>query len=199
MKAASPHLKSIIQFALDTGLRLQEILTLQTDDVDFRQEVIRIRPEVNKSGKHDFVPLLPRPKELISNLKAANGGRTSFVFNYLDPHTNKLRPIRSIQHAFQTACRKAGIVGLQFRDLRRTFSTRLHEQGLDPLIIQRLLRHSSPRISAEVYIQSSMRMMKEALKKISPREEKPPNLEQIWNTRRTKKNKQSLNPWFSMN
>ncbi len=177
VKVASPHLKSIIQFALDTGLRLQEILTLQTEDVDFGQEVIRIRPEVNKSGKHDFIPLLPRPKELISNLKAANGGRTSFVFNYLDPHTNELRPIRSIQHAFQTACRKAGITGLQFRDLRRTFSTRLHEKGLGLLIIQRLLRHSSPRISAEVYIQTSMRMMKEALEKISSREEKPANLE----------------------
>ena len=199
VKVASPHLKSIIQFALDTGLRLQEILTLQTEDVDFGQEVIRIRPEVNKSGKHDFIPLLPRPKELISNLKAANGGRTSFVFNYLDPHTNELRPIRSIQHAFQTACRKAGITGLQFRDLRRTFSTRLHEKGLDLLIIQRLLRHSSPRISAEVYIQTSMRMMKEALEKISSREEKPANLEQIWNMGRMEKDKQLLNPWFSVN
>lgn len=134
-------------------------------------------PYCDKSGKHDFIPLLPRPKELISNLKAANGGRTSFVFNYLDPHTNELRPIRSIQHAFQTACRKAGITGLQFRDLRRTFSTRLHEKGLGLLIIQRLLRHSSRRISAEVYIQTSMRMMKEALEKISSREEKPANLE----------------------
>ena len=199
LKVASPHLKSIIQFALDTGLRLQEILTLQTEDVDFGQEVIRIRPEVNKSGKHDFIPLLPRPKELISNLKAANGGRTSFVFNYLDPHTNELRPIRSIQHAFQTACRKAGITGLQFRDLRRTFSTRLHEKGLDLLIIQRLLRHSSPRISAEVYIQTSMRMMKEALEKISSREEKPASLEQIWNMGRMEKDKQLLNPWFSVN
>jgi len=42
-------------------------------------------------------------------------------------------------------------------------------------------------------------MMKEALEKISPREEKPANLAQIWSMGRTEKDKQILNPWFSVN
>ena len=179
--AAAPHLKPIIRFALETGMRRQEILTLEIADVDFAQDVIRIRPEVNKSGKLDLIPLLPHVKELVRRLITENAESTKFVFNYLDPHTNELRPVLSIQHAFRTACRKARVSNLQFRDLRRTFSTRLHEKGLDPLIIQRLLRHSSFKISEEVYIQSSLRMMKEALEKASQVAEKPANVVQIRN------------------
>jgi len=76
-----------------------------------------------------------------------------------------LRPVWSIEHAFQAACRRAKIENLQFRDPGRTYGTRLHAKGIDPLIIQRLLRHSTFRISEQVEIQSSIRMMKEAVNK----------------------------------
>jgi integrase len=139
---------------------------------------------------------------LVSRLLEENTGRTEYVFNYLDNRTGKLRPVQSIEHAFQAACRRAKIEELQFRDLRRTYGTRLHEKGVDPLIIQRLLRHSSFRISEQVYVQSSLRMMKDAVnKKAVKAEEGGPGekLEQNWNAKSLKGDSLPVNPLLSRN
>ncbi|HUU36914.1 MAG TPA: tyrosine-type recombinase/integrase [Candidatus Desulfaltia sp.] len=202
MQEAAPHLKAIMRMAVETGMRKQEILKLKIEDVDFSQEVIRIRPENNKAGKLDIIPLPHSMKELIKKLIEENAGRTVYVFNYYDSRTGKLRPVESIEHAFQAACRRAKIKDLQFRDLRRTYGTRLHEKGVDPLIIQRLLRHSSFRISEQVYIQSSMKMMKEAVNgtgKKTKDETIPEKLEQNWNNEGLEKAGILVSPWLSRN
>jgi integrase len=202
MDEAAPHLKAVIQMALQTGMRLQEILKLKTEDLDFAQEVITIRPENNKTGKLDIIPLPHSIRSLVNRLIEENAGRTEYVFNYLDSRIDTLRPIKSIEHAFQAACRRAKIENLQFRDLRRTYGTRLHEKGVDPLIIQRLLRHSSFRISEQVYIQSSLKMMKDAVnKKAGKAEEGSPGekLEQNWNAQSLKEDSLLVNQLFSRN
>ncbi len=88
------------------------------------------------------------------------------MFNYLDPGTGDYRPITTCRRAFEAARRRAKIEGLEFRDLRRTCATRLHEAGIDPLLIQRFLRHSSFRMTGKVYVQSSMKMMSDAFSKV---------------------------------
>ena len=60
----------------------------------------------------------------------------------------------------------SGIEGLQLRDLRRTCATRLHEAGVDPLIIKRFMRHASSGMTEKVYIHSSLKMMKQALDEV---------------------------------
>jgi len=96
-------------------------------------------------------------------LIAENNGRSPFVFNYEDPRTGEYRPVTTIQRSFRAACRRAGIESMQFRDICRTCSTRLHEAGVDPLLVSRLLRHSSLKISTEVYIPSSLKLFEEDL------------------------------------
>lgn len=203
MKKAAPHLKPIIQIALETGMRLQEILRLRVEDVDFSQDIITIRPDNNKTGKMDLIPLPSSMKDLLRKLIRENGGRTEFVFNYLDPRNGEFRPISSIRHAFQGTCRRADIKNLQFRDLRRTYGTRLHQKGVDPLIIQRLLRHSSFKISEQVYIQSSMKMMKEVLKKVEEKQarkdENITDLEHLWNMKDKVREETPISPFFSVN
>lgn len=203
MNESATHLKPIIQCALLQGMRLQEILQLKVTDVDFEADTITIRPEVNKTGKLDIIPIRNELKSILKNLIADNVGRTLYVFNYLDPRTGEYRPIKSIQHAFQAACRRAGIEDFQFRDLRRSTSTRLHEAGVDLLVISRLLRHSSTKISTEVYIQSSLKMLKEALKKVDKAGVRKVSLlsylEHNWNTEELDKKKTPTISLFSMN
>jgi len=203
LKEVAPHLRPIIQCALQTGMRLQEILKLQKDDLNFSQSLIIIRPENNKTGNRDVIPMSANLKELFKKLLAENNGRTSIVFYYLNPHTKELQPLKDISKPFSTACRRAKIKNLQFRDLRRTCATRLHEKGIDPLIIQRLLRHSSFKISEEVYIQSSLKQMRDAIEKMSEKElKKPENQPPLTHHRPTseeKSKRQDEIPLFSMN
>ena len=46
-------------------------------------------------------------------------------------------------------------------DLRRTFSTRLHDAGVDPIVIEALLAHKQPGVAA-VYNRASFRVAKMA-------------------------------------
>ncbi|MCK4818782.1 site-specific integrase, partial [bacterium] len=166
LKEAALHLRSIIQCALVQAMRLKEILELKLTDVPLEAGTITIRPEVNKTGKEDIIPIRSKMRKIFEQLIAENGGRSGFMFNYLDPRTGEYRPITTCRRAFDAARRRAKIEGLEFRDLRRTCSTRLHEAGVDPLLIQKLLRHSSFRMTGKVYIQSSIQMMKNALNEV---------------------------------
>jgi integrase len=164
LKEAASHLLPIVRCALFQAMRLQEILKLKVTDVAIKAGTITIRPEVNKTGKEDIIPVRSEMNKIFERLIEENGGRSEFMFNYLDPGSGEYRAIKTVKRSFREACRRAGIEGLQFRDLRRTCSTRLHEAGVD-LIIQRFLRHSSFRMTGKVYIQSSMKMMRDAFGK----------------------------------
>ncbi|MCJ7581742.1 MAG: tyrosine-type recombinase/integrase [Candidatus Aminicenantes bacterium] len=166
-------------------MRLKEILRLKISDVDLGSETITIRPENNKTGKLDAIPIRLKMRSIFERLKAENNGRSPFVFNYKDPGTGELRQIRTCQHAFEGARRRAKIKGLEFRDLQRTCATRLHEACVDPLIASRLIRHSSAKISAEVYIQSSMNQMKKAMEEADQEQGKTHPSQPIFGTFRT--------------
>lgn len=49
-----------------------------------------------------------------------------------------------VRRVFRPACELAGLKGLQRRDLRRTFATRLVNAGKPIFDVQRLLGHTSP-------------------------------------------------------
>ncbi len=48
-----------------------------------------------------------------------------------------------MKKGFKAACRRAGIKGLRFHDLRHTFATRLVEKGADTETVRDLLGHHS--------------------------------------------------------
>jgi integrase len=136
LEESSEHLRSIIVVALNTGMRLGEILNLQWNQVDLRNK--RIQVEKTKSGKSRFIPvndvLLKEPQVLRSG-----DGQTPYLFT--NPKTGKA--LATIKTAFNAACRRSGIKGLWFHDLRRTFATRLLQNGVDIITAQNLLGHHS--------------------------------------------------------
>lgn len=199
MSEAAAHLKPIIQCALLQTMRLKEILTLKISDVALGAETITIRPENNKTDKLDVIPIRLKMRPIFERLIAENNGRSPFIFNYKDPGTGGLKPIRSCQHAFEAARRRAKIEGLEFRDLRKTGAQRLYEAGIDPLIVSRLLRHSSSKISAEVYIQSNLKMMKNVLVEADEKTNFPNVLEHLEHETSSRKTEKEVKCLFSRN
>jgi len=130
---ASPKwLQEIILFALNTGLRLNEILDLKWSRVDLTRKTFTILEQKNQ-GK-DTLPLneitLGILKERVKDICA----ETDYVF-----HTRNSTRIasRNRQQAF-SAIKKAGIEKLRFHDLRHTFTTRLVQAGVDIYTVQKL-------------------------------------------------------------
>jgi len=57
LAVASPHLRSMIIAALDTGMRRGEMLALRFDDVDWKRRLIVLRGETTKSRRTRVVPI----------------------------------------------------------------------------------------------------------------------------------------------
>lgn len=110
---------SIIDFALSTAMREQEICTLRRADLDRAQKMIWVRKRKHPTMKmtNDWnVPLLGNSFDIVE----------------CQPVTSKrIFPMRhdTVQHIFAKACASAGIEDLHFHDLRHEGISRLFEMG----------------------------------------------------------------------
>jgi integrase len=129
----APHLRPIVVFALNTGMRRGEILGLRWDQVDPAGKSVLVKR--TKSGRDRSIPLNDAAAGVIKAQRKTSPG--SYVF----PSTKGKEFMRTVDHSFGRACRLAGIVGLRFHDLRHTFATRLIRRGADIITVQALLGH----------------------------------------------------------
>lgn len=138
-QASSSHLRPILTVALHTGMRLGEILGLTWGQVDFKKGLIRV--ERTKSGLSRVIPINSTLHEALRAQKSPDADASLFR----NAKTGK--PLTSVKTAFLAACRRAGIAGLRFHDLRHTFASRLIENGADIITVKELLGHSSVKIT----------------------------------------------------
>ncbi|MCX5687367.1 MAG: site-specific integrase [Candidatus Omnitrophica bacterium] len=132
LNASCNHLKSIIIAALNTGMRLGEILNLKWENVDLEKEIITLTK--TKSGKIRTIPINNKLKEV---LKCAINVNSEYVFC-----DDCGKPIESIKTAFNNALRRSGINKCRFHDTRATFTTRLIENNVNLVTVQNLLGHA---------------------------------------------------------
>ncbi|HEX6127132.1 MAG TPA: site-specific integrase [Pyrinomonadaceae bacterium] len=129
IEADNPHLKALILLGLDSGMRRGEILKLEWNDIDFERGIIKILGTHTKTQKSRFVPMTSRAKAELVTLP--NFGASGRVF-----------PFNDFKRSWATALKIAGIDGLNFHDLRRTFVTRLQTGGVSIGIAAELAGHS---------------------------------------------------------
>ncbi len=133
------HLAPIVVFALNTGMRRSEVLGLRWDQIDAAGKTVRVMR--TKSGRDRIVPLNEAAAGVIkAQRKKSHGGH---VF----PSTKGMEYMKSVAHSFARACRKAGITGMRFHDLRHTFATRLIRKGADIITVQDLLGHHAVTVT----------------------------------------------------
>ena len=133
-----------ILIAVDTGLRLGDICRLEWDSVG--TDVLTVWTD--KSNRRVRVPLTPRAKAALERVPK---GRSQYVF----PKERDLyeRPKRRNYFSvfFVRLSNRAGLAGRVFHDLRHTFCTNHHRQGMATRDIATLAGHSSAK-TTEGYI-----------------------------------------------
>jgi len=142
LTASPAWLKEIVIFAIETGCRRGEILSVEWKDVDLFKRTVTVLGE--KTEERRVIPLTQKALEVLkarerarSNLRPLKG---DFVFTY--PAGKKVN-IYTLRSAFEAAVEKAEMAGFWFHDLRHTFASRLAQSGTDPYTIQRLMGHKS--------------------------------------------------------
>lgn len=139
LNLSNPSLKPIIITALNTGMRKSEILTLKWTNVDLENNLITLEHTNTKSKKIRRIPINSVLRKLLLEQKLKSG-RSEYVF--LSENGTPYKRHDSLNGAFERLCRKAGIEGLRFHDLRHTSATRMIEAGASIVAVSRILGHS---------------------------------------------------------
>lgn len=136
-KALARRYWLMVLFALNTGLRLMEQLSLRRLDVDMGRQMIRVRR--GKGNKSRHVPMNATVKALLEEVLASHEHDLVFAST-----TGTLISKRNLQQrVFRRACEKVGLDDVTWHDLRHTFASRLVEAGVDLYVVKELLGHSS--------------------------------------------------------
>jgi integrase len=142
LAAAAPHLRALIVAALETGARPAELLGLCWRDVQWHLNAILLPADVTKTGVARDLPMTQRLKGLLDLRRHAPDGvehpPDAFVFG-----TDTGERVRGYRAAWTATCAAAGVKGLQFRDLRREFASRLRETpGIADHHVRDMLGHA---------------------------------------------------------
>jgi site-specific recombinase XerD len=131
--------RAIIQTIYSSGIRLQECINLRISDIDSGH--MRIKVEQGK-GKKDRYTILS--KTTLDTLRQyyKHYKPKEYLFNGSRPGTQMA--IRSVQHCFSLALKKAALQGRDYsiHTLRHSFATHLLDSGTDIHTIKELLGHS---------------------------------------------------------
>jgi integrase len=143
LKACPYWLREVVVFALNTGMRLSEILELSWEAVDFSRKTVTVFKSKNKERR--TLPLNGSAIELLKSKAKVRLIKTNLVF--YGPRGHNLLGKRNVSWVFHTVAGRAEISDFRFHDLRHTFATRLIQAGVDLYKVQRLLGHKSPSMT----------------------------------------------------
>lgn len=133
---------SLVKLLLLTGARFGETASATWDQFDLTAGVWTKPSAHTKQRKEHRVPLSAPARQLLAELKAANGS-SAFVFP-----SSRGRPVTTIKKFWGTVCREAEIEGCRIHDLRHSHASILASAGLSLPVIGALLGHTQPGTTA---------------------------------------------------
>ena len=175
LKAAEGSVyQSIYTFAVNTGMRLSEILGLRWSRFDERRAKIKIDCQLamirSKGEKRSLVPtknkktrsfkvaasvvaMLRQQRKIQAEtrLKAGQMWQTEIEDLIFTDEYGRTIPHASVEHEFAEICSKAEITGHRFHDLRHTFATLALQHGADVKTLSEALGHYSVAFTLDVY------------------------------------------------
>jgi integrase len=128
-QAMNPELASIVRIAIETAMRQGEIMGMTWDKVDLKRPTVTL--EDTKNGEKRIVPLTTKAVQILRDLPRNLDGK---VWTYTP---------NGMRASYIKACKRAGIEGLTFHDLRHEATSRLFEKGLNPVQAAAITGHKN--------------------------------------------------------
>jgi integrase len=152
------NLKLFFRIATHTGMKANEVLGLRWSEVNLARKEILLPHYRTKEGKEKVIPLNSFVLELLrERQQECEGMETVFGPGASYPQIGDL---------WRKTCAQAKVVNLHIHDLRHTFSTRLLELGHRETDINKMLGHSSLKMTKR-YIHSTEASRREAVESLA--------------------------------
>jgi integrase len=171
-----------------TGMRINEILGLRWEDIDFKNEIISVANKVEE-GTAGSNPVFGTPKgDKIRRILMTKKIKTELAKQQMEQNivrseagdfwrdfglvftVNNGGPIdrKNLQDRFfNPIIAKLGLPKMRIHDMRHSAGTLLYDLGVPLDIIQEVLGHSSPTITKQLYLHSSIEIQKPAIQQLS--------------------------------
>ncbi len=168
---SEPDLQKMgVLLCLYTGMRLGEICGLRWEDIDFMNQMIKIRRTIQRIGKGNdgtrFLLDTPKTQKSIRDIPVPD-----FLMEYLKEYrcadtaayvltgTVQFVQPRTYQNRFKAYLKESGLPeDFHFHTLRHTFASRAIELGFDPKSLSEILGHASVNITLDRYVHSSIEL-----------------------------------------
>ena len=163
--------RGIFTVANYTGLRRSEILALEWDNVDFDNDMIKVRNKtyhMTKSRKIRDIPMAPQVK-VILNLLRLGFFKNSLVFT----NGRGQRITNNFDRDFEVIMMRAGLMEkdgqppFTLHDFRKTFCTELQRKGVPIKTAQKILGHANLTTTAKYYTGVEEKDLRDAIAKLS--------------------------------
>lgn len=152
--------RPLVMLMVSTGLRYGEAIGLKVGRVDVLAGTLTVLETMHEAGKGEYIFTEPKSEqsrrtvsitpELAAELVplVASKDRDELVFTEPDgqPVTRNFR-----QRVWKRITERAGLTGLRLHDLRHTLAAVLISAGVPLTAVQRLLGHSSIRVTSDMY------------------------------------------------
>ena len=174
--------KFSVLFALMTGLRIGEVCALRVSDISLTERVVTVRETMQRIKNLDgngaktkivftkpksstsarVVPLTNMAYELCKE-RLRKYAMNAFLLTGSETKTIEPRVMQYHIKKYSEAC---GIEDMHFHVLRHTFATRCVEVGFEIKSLSEVLGHSTPRITLERYVHSSLEFKRQNMTKL---------------------------------
>jgi len=133
LNQSSFQMRAILIFAIETGMRLGEILFLTWSDIQHDMAVLK----ETKNNEIRYVPFTKKVIQLLQTLPQNIEDNRVFYF---------WQTVSGFQSSWQRFKRRVGLVDLRFHDLRPEAVSRLFEKGLNHMEVAAISGHKSMQI-----------------------------------------------------
>lgn len=145
LHTSDEDLKDVFMFAVNTGLRQMELITLEWNQIDLENKLLILhnRNNLTKSKRIRSLPLNKVSFEIIER-RFSRSLSKNLVFTYHNEPINQ----QFISHKIKKIIKASGInPKLNFHSLRHTFASWLVQKGVSIYEVSRLLGHSDVRVT----------------------------------------------------
>lgn len=176
-KALPLDLQPLLTFAYYTGWRRGEIVSLKWSQVDLHHGTIRLDPGTTKNGDGrtifldgEVLEVIKRQAEKRKVVKLP-GQSPVFLCPYVFHRGGK--PIKDFRDAWERGCKKVGLTGKLFHDLRRTGVRNLVRRGVPDRVAMSISGHKT-RAIFDRYNIVSMKDLEDAARRawVEPEQER---------------------------
>lgn len=167
-----------IYISLYAGLRIGEVCALRWSDIDFDNQIIKVRSTVirvkDANGKsYDDISTAKTDasirdipifnKLLIPLLKMKKISKSTYVISTKMDFVNK----RTFEYRYHKILKDAGIKDINYHALRHSFATRCIACGVDVKSLSEFMGHSNVAVTLNTYVHSSMDLKKIQIEKLN--------------------------------